>query len=135
MGGWYWIGVLAGLGAAIGVLGSGLLPRRVTALAAAVIAAAIGIAVFGWAEAVGGLAGGASGGARRRYRSSRGALRRGGTRGGLAALVGLGALRWRGARVRAGARLPRGARRCPCSGLRLRSREPERYAGPAHTRA
>ena len=51
MGSWYWIGVLAGLGASIGVLCTGILPRVAVAAAAGAVAAAIGIAVFGWEEA------------------------------------------------------------------------------------
>ena len=127
MGGWYWIGVLAGVGVALGVLSSGLLPRLPTALFAAVVAAAIGIAVFGWAEAAGGLVGGASGGLGA-VPVVRGALRRGGTRGGLAALVGLAAL---GAAALAFVPVLGylEALALPALGLRLRSREPERYAG------
>src|SRR5580704_2882530 len=91
MGSWYWIGVLAGTGSSAGVLCSGLVPRRLAALAAALAAGAGGIAVFAWPEGLGGLLGGAGGGLGA-VPVARGALRRGGTRGGLAALVSLGAL-------------------------------------------
>jgi hypothetical protein len=127
MGGWYWIGVLAGLGSSIGLLGGGILPRRVTALAAALVAAAIGIALFGWAEALGGLAGGVSGGLGA-VPVVRGARRRGGTRGGLVALISLGALV-----TAALAFVPvlgyLEAIAVPGLGLRLRAREPDRHAG------
>lgn len=127
MGSWYWIGVLVGLGAALGVLCTGLLPRWVSAVVAAAAAAGIGIAVLGWDEAVGGLVGGASGGLAA-IPIVRGALRRGGTRGGLAALVSLGALG-----VAALAFVPvlgyLEAVALPGVALRLRAREPERYAG------
>lgn len=127
MGSWYWIGVLAGVGAAIGVLGAGLVPHRAVALAAAVVAAAVGVAVFGWDEAVSGLVGGASGGLGA-VPIVRGALRRGGTRSGLAALVGLGALG-----TAALAFVPVLGYllvvALPGLALRLRSHEPERFAG------
>jgi len=127
MGAWYWIGVLAGLGAALGILCTGIVPRRVAALFAAVVAGAIGITVFGWDEAVGGLVGGVTGGLGA-IPILRGALRRGGTRGGLAALVALSAL------VAAGlAFVPvlgyLEAVVLPALALRLRAKEPERYAG------
>jgi hypothetical protein len=127
MGSWYWIGVLAGLGASLGVLCTGLVPRRVAAGAAAVIAGVIGITLFGWDEALGGLVGGVTGGLGA-VPVVRGALRRGGTRGGLAALVALSALG-----VAALAFVPvlgyLEAVALPGLALRLRSREPERYAG------
>jgi hypothetical protein len=127
MGSWYWIGVLAGLGVSIGLLLAGLLPRRIVALVAAVVAAAIGVAVFGWDEAVAGLVGGVSGGLGGRPVVA-GSLRRGGTRGGLAALVALGALG-----AAAIAFIPvvgyLEAVALPALALRLRSREPERHAG------
>src|ERR1700722_9426530 len=127
MGTWYWIGVLAGLGASLGVLCTGLVPRRVAAGAAAVLAGVIGITLFGWDEVIGGLVGGVTGGLGA-MPVVRGALRRGGTRGGLAALVALSALG-----VAALAFVPvlgyLEAVALPGLALRLRSREPERYAG------
>ncbi len=127
MGSWYWIGVVAGLGAAVGVFFAGVLPRRVIAVGAAVVGGAIGVAVFGWDEAVSGLIGGATGGLGA-VPVVRGALRRGGTRGGLAALVSLSALGTAGL-----AFVPVVgyviAVALPALALRLRSSEPERYAG------
>jgi hypothetical protein len=127
MGSWYWIGVLVGLGASIGVLCTGLLPRPIAAVAAAAIAAGIGFGVLGWGDAVGGVAGALSGGLAA-IPVVRGALRRGGTRGGLAVLVAAGALG-----VAAIAFVPAlgylEAVVLPGLALRLRSKEPERYAG------
>jgi hypothetical protein len=127
MGGWYWIGVLAGLGSSIGLVCTGLVPRQIAALGAAAIAGVLGIVIFGWAEALGGVVGGAGGGLGA-MPVVRGALRRGGTRGGLAALVSLGALG-----TAALAFVPvlgyLEALALPGLGLRLRAKEPERYAG------
>jgi hypothetical protein len=128
MGGWYWIGVLTGVGVALGVFAAGIVPLRIAAaLAAAVVGAAIGIAAVGWADAVGGGIGGLAGGLGATPVVA-GALRRGGTRGGLAALVGLGALG-----VAALAFVPAAgyleAVALPALALRLRSRTPERHAG------
>jgi hypothetical protein len=110
MGGWYWIGVSVGLGAAAGVL--------VSSFAARVIIVAVVIAA-----AAGGL-----GGAFGAVQIVRGALRRGGTVGGTAALVAGAAL------VVAGlAWIPvvgyLEALALPALALRLRRRAPERYAG------
>ncbi len=45
MGTWYWIGVFAGIGVALGVLGAALVPRLlVAALGAAVVAAVAALA-------------------------------------------------------------------------------------------
>ena len=101
MGGWYWIGLCAGLGTGAGVLLAGVAGAARTALiAAGVVAlaagAGIGLAIDSWqpggigdvvAGVVGGLAGmlGAA-------TIVGGALRRGGTRGGTATLVAGGAL-------------------------------------------
>ena len=89
MGAWYLIGVLAGLGTAIGALCSGVVPGRIAVLVAAAVAGAIGVELYGWAEALGGLLGGAAGGFGT-IPIVRGARRRGGTRWGLASLIGLG---------------------------------------------
>src|SRR5271155_815643 len=91
MGAWYWIGVFTGLGSAIGVLCTGVVPRRPAAIVAALVAGGVGIALLGWGGAGGGIGGGVTGGLGSVPVVS-GALRRGGTRGGLAALVSLGAL-------------------------------------------
>lgn len=91
MGAWYWIGVCAGLGAALGVLGVGVLRELRVALPVAVVAAA----AVGWllAELSGALAGGIGGvlGTVGATPTVRGALARGGTRGGTAVLVGVAA--------------------------------------------
>jgi hypothetical protein len=80
-----------------------------------------------WAEAVGGLAGGAAGGAGSTP-VVQGALRRGGTRGGLALFGSLGAIA-----AAALAFVPivgyLEAVAMPLLGRRLRAREPERHAG------
>jgi hypothetical protein len=128
VGSWYWIGVLAGLGAALGIATTGIVLRwPVAALAAAVAGAAIGFGVFHWAEAVAGAVGGVAGA----YGASplvNGALRRGGTRFGLAIFVLLGAI------VAAGvAFIPVAgyleAVLLPAVGLRARRRAPEQHAG------
>ena len=128
MGGWYWIGVLAGLGAALGVAAAGILLRwQLAAVVAAVAGAAVGFGVFHWAEAVAGAVGGVAGA----FGASplvTGALRRGGTRFGLAVFVLLGAL------VAAGlAFIPIAgyleAVLLPAVGLRARRRAPEQHAG------
>jgi hypothetical protein len=128
MGTWYWIGVFIGLGVALGVLAAGIVPLRLAAaLGAAVIGAVVGIVALGWPDAVGGGIGGLAGG----FGASpvvSGALRRGGTRGGLAALVGLGAVG-----AAALAFIPvvgvLEAVALPAIALRLRSKTPERHAG------
>jgi hypothetical protein len=128
MGSWYTIGLLAGLGVAVGVLAAGLFPRLVAAaLGAAAVAVGIGFLRFDWDEAVAGAVGGLLGALGATVIVT-GALRRGGTRGGTAALVGLAAV------VAAGlAFVPvlgyLEAVALPALALRLRRREPERYAG------
>jgi hypothetical protein len=96
MGMWYTIGLLAGLGVALGVLlAGGLATTRAGIVAAAVLAAAaatgLGFAFLGWPEAVGGGIGGALG-ALGASQFLRGALQRGGTRAGTAALLALAAV-------------------------------------------
>ena len=91
----YTVGLLAGLGVALGVLAAGLLAGvgRVAiaaALAGGVIAAAIGYAALDWPQAAAGGAGGLLGGGGAAP-FVQGTLRRGGTRGGTAVLVALGA--------------------------------------------
>ena len=94
MGAWYTIGLCLGIGLGIGVvlvgvLGSNLLGAGVGAIVGAAIGAAIGLGIGGAAEAtiagvVGGFLGGLSAAA-----VVHGALRRGGTRIGIAAYVGV----------------------------------------------
>jgi hypothetical protein len=132
MGAWYWIGVAAGLGTAAGVLLAGALRTAVVLVIAAVAGAALGYGIDawqpgGWGDIVGGVAGGLLGslGA---VQIVRGALKRGGTRGGTAAIVAGAAL------VAAGiAWVPAlgyvEALALPALAARLRRRAPERYAG------
>jgi hypothetical protein len=128
MGAWYTIGILVGLGVACGVLAAAVVPRVVVVAVAAVAAGVvIGFLAFDWDEAVAGAVGGVLG-ALGATPVVAGALRRGGTRGGTAALVGVGAL------VVAGlAFVPvlgyLEAAVLPALGLRLRRREPDRHAG------
>jgi hypothetical protein len=128
MGSWYTIGLLAGLGVAVGVLAAGLFPRlAAAALGAAVVAVGIGFARFDWDEAVAGAVGGALGALGATVIVT-GALRRGGTRSGTAVLVGVAAVVAAGlAFVPALGYLE--AVVLPALALRLRRREPERYAG------
>jgi len=118
MSGWYWIGVSVGFGAAAGVLVSGFAARLVAVAIAVATAAGLGRGL-----ALGGLAG-----ALGAVQIVRGALRRGGTTGGTAALVTGAAL------VVAGlAWIPvvgyLEAIALPAVAARLRRRSPERYAG------
>ena len=133
MGAWYWIGVAMGLGAAAGVFLSGLIRMPPVTLALAAVAGAgagIGIDVWqpgGWVDVLGGAIGGTVG-ALGALQIVRGALRRGGTRGGTATLV-------------AGAALAAAGLACvpvvgyleafalPALAARLHRRQPERYAG------
>ncbi len=128
MGGWYWIGVLAGIGVALGMFAAGIVLRwPIAAALGGVAAVAIAIAVFAWPEAVAGGAG-AVAGAFGTAIVATGALRRGGTRGGVALLVGVASI--------AGAALAfvpvvgvLEAIAMPVIALRLRRKTPERYAG------
>jgi hypothetical protein len=128
MGSWYTIGILAGLGTAIGVAAVGALRRPIpAALLAGAAAVAIAFAFWQWDEAVGGLVGAACGA----FGSAplvAGALRRGGTRGGTAALLGVVSV--------VGAALAfvpvlgyLEALAVPLLGARLRRRAPDRHAG------
>jgi len=128
----YWIGVLAGLGAAAGLLlATALAGLRygllLAALAAALAAGFLGLAIDNWDEALGGILGAAAGALGAGQLAS-GTLRRGGTRGGTLVLLGLGALA-----VAALAWIPVvgyvEALALPALGARLRSRAPKRFAG------
>jgi hypothetical protein len=132
VGGWYTIGLCVGLGVAIGVLLVGLLAAPRAALALAVLAAAtagfgIGFALGDLGEALGGAVGGLTG-SLGSAAFVRGALRRGGTRAGTAALVGVGALA-----LAALALVPVlgyvEAVAVPALAARLRRRSGQRYAG------
>jgi hypothetical protein len=132
VGAWYLIGLLAGVGAGLGVLFVGMLASlRFGALAALVLAAAvavgIGLGVEHWQEALaGGL--GAVCGVAGAVQVVSGALRRGGTRGGTALLVGGAAIL-----IAALAFVPAlgylEALALPALGARLRARAGRRYAG------
>src|SRR5262245_37741927 len=134
MGAWYWIGVSAGLGAAAGIFIAGVSARAVVVAAAVAAAAGVGIgfAIDAWQPGgIGDVIAGAAAGFLAGFGASvivRGALRRGGTPGGTALLVGGAAL------VVAGlAWIPvvgfLVAIVLPVLALRLRRRQPERYAG------
>ena len=136
MGSWYWIGVCAGLGAGIGVLFAGLAGGGRAAIAASVVAAFAGAAVGfgidswqpgGWGDVAAGAVGAALG-ALGAGQIVSGALRRGGTRGGTAILVGAGSLA-----VAALAFVPVlgfiEALTLPVLARRLKKRTPETYAG------
>jgi hypothetical protein len=134
MGAWYWIGVSVGLGAAGGVLVAGVAARIVVAaiVAAALVGIGLGYAIDawqpgGWIDLLGGAAGGVAA-SLSALQIVRGALRRGGTAGGTAALVAGAALLVAGlAWIPAVGYLE--ALALPVLAARLRRRAPERYAG------
>jgi hypothetical protein len=128
MGAWYTIGILVGIGTSLGVLAVAIAGRLIIgAVVAAVVAAAIGLLVWHWGEAVGGAVGAVCG-ATGATPLVQGALRRGGTRGGTAVLLGLASLV--GAAL---AFIPVVGYLEPLAvlglGLRLRRQAPERHAG------
>jgi hypothetical protein len=128
VGDWYTVGILVGIGAALGVAATGALRRAPAGLViGAAVTAAIGFAFGQWDEAAGGAVG-ALCGALGSAPLVGGALRRGGTRGGTATLLALAALA--GAAV---AFVPVAgyleAAAVPVLGLRLRRRAPDRHAG------
>ena len=132
MGSWYWLGVSAGVGAALGVLGVALIGpgrrRALVAIAVGVVAGlAAGLLIGGWTEAALGAAGGALG-ALGGEPMLRGTLERGGTRGGTAALLGGAAVV-----IAALAFVPvlgyLVTLAVPMGAWRARRRSPERYAG------
>ena len=132
MGDWYTIGTALGLGIAFGVLFAGLLsatPRgRIAAVVLAGAAGALaGVVIDDWTELVAGAVAGVVGAAAAVVIVS-GALRRGGTRGGLALIVAVAALG-----LAALAFVPVGgylvAVGVPALAARLRRTHAERYAG------
>jgi hypothetical protein len=128
VGSWYWIGVCAGVGAALGVFVVACLrDLRVALLVTVVSAAAAGWFLAEWAGAIAGAAGGALG-AVGATPTVRGALARGGTRAGTALLVGGAALV-----LAALSFVPvlgyLIALALPLLGLRARRRADERHAG------
>jgi hypothetical protein len=132
VGSWYWIGVSAGLGVAIGVLLAGVLGATRALLAVALVLGGgagvlVGLALGQWDEAVGGGAGGVLG-AVGAAQLVAGTLRRGGTRLGTALFIGVAAVV-----IAALAWIPGAgyleAVAVPALAARLRGRMPERYAG------
>jgi hypothetical protein len=132
VGSWYWIGVCAGLGVAVGVLVAAFFAgTRIGLTAALVISAGIGVAIgfaLGqWDEALGGGVGGVLGAIGSAQVVS-GTMRRGGERLGIAVFVGLASLL-----LAAIAWIPVAgyleAVVVPALAGRLRGRAPERYAG------
>ncbi|HEY6960712.1 MAG TPA: hypothetical protein VI408_02360 [Gaiellaceae bacterium] len=128
MGDWYSIGILVGLGAAIGVASTAALLRVAAGLVLSVfVAIVIGFAFGQWDEAAGGFVG-ALCGSLGIAPVVTGTLRRGGTRGGTATLLAGASL--------VGAALAfvpvvgyLEAAAVPLLGLRLRRRAPDRHAG------
>jgi hypothetical protein len=128
MGDWYTVGILVGVGAALGVAATGTLRRALVALVvSAALAVAIGFVFGQWDEAAGGLAGALCGSLGSAPLVA-GTLRRGGTRGGTAAILAAAAL--------VGAALAfvpvlgyLEALAVPVLGARLRRRAPDTHAG------
>jgi hypothetical protein len=124
----YLIGLFAGVGAGIGVAMTGSLRRwPLAAVVAGVVVVALSLVLSRWPEAIGGVVGAATG-ALGTAPLVTGTLRRGGTRGGTAALLAAAGL------VLAGlALIPvvgyLEALAVPLFGLRLRRRAPDRHAG------
>jgi hypothetical protein len=128
LGGWYWIGVSAGLGAALGVLAAGLVRDLRLALPLAVASGVgVGYALAEWAGAIAGAVGAVLG-AVGATPVVRGTLARGGTRLGTAVIVAVAALALGGlAFVPVLGYLV--ALAVPALGARLRRRAGERHAG------
>ena len=132
MGHWYWIGVCAGLGVAMGTLVVGALAATRALLAIAIVVAAgvgvaIGVGLGNWEEEIGGAAGGVLG-ALGSAQVVAGTLRRGGTRAGTALIVGIAAVLLAAVAWIPGAGYLE-ATVVPALAARLRGRMPERYAG------
>ena len=132
MGDWYTIGLALGLGIALGTLFAGLLTatplgRAVAVVFAGAAGALVGTFVEDWTELVAGGAGGLLGAAGAAIIVA-GALRRGGTRAGLALIVAAVAAGLAGfAFVPAAGYLEAVA--LPFLAVRLRRTQAERYAG------
>ena len=132
MGDWYTIGLALGLGTALGVLFAGLLSATPLGRIAAILlggaaGAVVGLVIDDWTEVVAGAVGGLVGGAAAVIVVS-GALRRGGTRGGLALIVAAVALGLAGHAIVPGAGYIV-AVALPILALRLRRTQADRYAG------
>jgi hypothetical protein len=132
VGAWYTIGLCLGVGVGAGVLAAGLFARGIPGIVVAAVGGAatgalVGLLVGGSAQVVAGVVGGVLG-AIGAAQVVVGALRRGGTKGGVAFLVaGAGIV------VALLALVPvvgyAAAVAVPALGARLRRRFPERYAG------
>jgi hypothetical protein len=132
MGSWYSIGLVLGIAVGGGVIAAGALARSlagllVGAVAAVAVGVALGVAAGGALPPVGGAAGAAAG----MFGASqvvRGALRRGGTEAGTAALVGVAGLILAALALVPALGFVEGVV-VPLLGLRIRRRSAERYAG------
>jgi len=129
---WYRIGLAAGLGVGFGLLFTGALAATRSGAAAAVVLAAgagfaAGLVIDNWQEEMGGAAGGLLGAAGA-LELVRGTLRRGGTRGGTATLVGLTGLAAAALAFIPGVGFLE-ALAAPALGARLRRRQGTRHAG------
>jgi hypothetical protein len=132
MGDWYTIGLALGIGTALGVLFAGLLSATPLGRVAAVVlagaaGAVVGIVVEDWTELLAGAVGGVVGAAAAVIVVS-GALRRGGTRGGLALIVAAVAAGLAGLAFVPGAGYLV-AVALPLLAVRLRRTQADRYAG------
>ena len=132
MGDWYTIGLALGLGTSLGVLFAGLLSATPLGRIAAVVlggaaGAVVGFLIDDWTEVVAGAVGGLVGGAAAVIVVS-GALRRGGTRGGLALIVAAVAAGLAGLAFVPGAGYLE-AVALPVLAARLRRTQADRYAG------
>ena len=132
MGDWYTIGLALGLGIALGTLFAGLLAATPLGRAAAVVLAAAAGAIAGtlgdgWTEVLAGGAGGLLGAVAAAIVVA-GALRRGGTRAGLALIVAAVAAGFAGLAFVPGAGYL-AAVALPFLAVRLRRTQAERYAG------
>ena len=132
MGAWYTIGLALGVGVGAGVLAAGLLARGVPGIVVAAIGGAVTGALAGWlvgdaAEVIAGAIGGPLG-ALGAAQLVLGAMKRGGTKGGIAFLIAAS-----GIVVALLALIPlvgyAAAVVVPALAARLRRRYPERYAG------
>ena len=132
MGDWYTIGLALGLGTALGALFAGVLSStrlgRVAAVVLAGVAGALaGLVIEDWTEIAGGAVGGLVGSAAAVIVVA-GALRRGGTRAGLALIVAAVAAGLAGLAFVPGAGYLE-AVALPALAARLRRTQADRYAG------
>jgi hypothetical protein len=132
MGDWYTIGLALGLGTALGVLFAGLLSSTPLGRIAAVVlggiaGAVVGFAIDDWTEVVAGGVGGLVGAASAVIVVA-GALRRGGTRGGIALIVAAVSVGLAGLAFVPGAGYLE-AVALPVLAARLRRTQADRYAG------